>query len=85
MTFKMLPIRCFTCNKVIGRYDEQFEICKQKGEDLASFFDTFNITRYCCKKIFMTHIDIFQYDPKNNLENVQVSSGNMVTKILKAD
>jgi len=80
----MLPIRCFTCNKVIGRYDQQFEIYKKK-DDLPGFFDTFNITRYCCKKIFMTHIDIFEYDPKINLGNVQVSSGNTVTKIVKAD
>jgi hypothetical protein len=45
-----------------------------------------NITRYCCKKVFMTHIDIFQYNTEvDPSSHIQVSHGCNVTKIIKAD
>lgn len=51
----MFPVRCFTCNKVIGRYEEAYEArvpkvgCKQALNEL-------NITRFCCRRMFLTHV-----------------------------
>ena len=82
----MLPIRCITCNKVLGRYDHVFEKYKAEHDDLQAFFVDMNITRYCCKKVFMTHIDIFQYNPEvDPASHIQVSHGCNVSKIVKAD
>ena len=83
----MLPVRCITCNKVLGRYDAVFDKYKVENNDnLQSFFEDMNITRYCCKKVFMTHIDIFQYNTEvDPSSHIQVSHGCNVTKIIKAD
>lgn len=78
----MLPVRCFTCNKVIGQYENIF---KSEGKDLQGFFEKFNISRYCCQKIFMTHIDVYQYNNDINYDNIEIRSGNIEKKILKAD
>ena len=79
----MLPIRCFTCNKVIGRYNDAYEKYKN---DLPTFFKIYNINRYCCMKIFMTHIDIFQYEPKISYgDNIKIRSGNIEKKIVKSE
>ena len=80
----MLPIRCFTCNKVLGCYDSLFDEHK-KNADLNDFFEKYNIKRYCCKKIFMCHIDIYEFTPEVTLPHVHMSSGNTVKKILKTD
>ena len=50
----MLPIRCFTCNKVLGHYSDYVE---QKKINVA-FFKKYNIDRYCCKKILKSSVDI---------------------------
>lgn len=50
----MLPIRCFTCNKVLGHYSDYVE---QNKIDI-NFFTKNHIERYCCKKILLTSVDI---------------------------
>lgn len=85
----MLPVRCFTCNKIIGRYDQVFQNFKQKFIDEKSipykeFFEEHNIQRYCCRKIFMTYIDIFTEQKLPTLSNVQVHYATEEKKILLA-
>jgi len=61
----MLPVRCFTCNKVIGHLEQQLEEwktehdydCNAKDASLEPFFDKFEIERYCCRKMFLTFHD----------------------------
>lgn len=81
----MLPIRCFTCNKVLGRYNMVFERYKREGKEMSDFFSDCDIRRYCCKKIFITHIDIYQYEPEIEYGNIEIRSGNVEKKIIKAD
>ena len=49
----ILPIRCFTCNNILGHY---FHI-KEYNQEV---FDHFNIKRSCCKKILLHSIDIHE-------------------------
>ena len=81
----MLPVRCFTCNKILGRYDQIYE--KYKSEDrIQDFFNDFHIIRYCCRKIFLTHIDIYQInsDIKFPHDNIICKKENEIIKIIKA-
>ena len=50
----MLPIRCFSCNKVLGHYSDAFE----KGIINKDFLKNHHINRYCCQKILLTSVDI---------------------------
>lgn len=50
----MLPIRCFTCNKVLGHFSDYIENNKIDVE----FFKKFDIKRYCCKKVLLTSVDV---------------------------
>lgn len=59
----LLPVRCFSCNKVLGSYQKRLEaFWEEHGSTkaLSVFFETHRIHRYCCQKIFMCHIDLFQ-------------------------
>jgi DNA-directed RNA polymerase subunit N (RpoN/RPB10) len=54
-----MPIRCFTCGKVLGNKYEKFETYENKEQA----FIELGITRYCCKRMLFTNIDtekIFQ-------------------------
>ena len=48
-----MPIRCFSCGKVLGNKYEKFNSYKNK----ESAFKDLGIIRYCCKNILLTSID----------------------------
>ena len=54
----LVPVRCFSCNKVIGDSYEEFIERKEKGEDPAEVMNDLGIKRYCCRKIFVSHLDL---------------------------
>lgn len=54
----IIPVRCFTCGKVIGDKWDQFKERVGKGENPAKVLDSLNITRYCCRRIFLSHVDL---------------------------
>ena len=54
----LIPIRCFSCNKVIGGSYEELIERKENGEDPAEVMNDLGIKRYCCRKIFVSHLDL---------------------------
>ena len=52
----LIPIRCFSCNKVIGGSYEEF-VARRDDEDPAEVMDDLGIERYCCRRVFLTHKD----------------------------
>ena len=54
----LVPVRCFSCNKVIGGNYEEFVERRENGEDPGQVMDELGIDRYCCRKIYVTHIDL---------------------------
>jgi DNA-directed RNA polymerase I, II, and III subunit RPABC5 len=77
----LIPVRCFTCNKVLGQYWEPYMEELQKATNLSELenekktiviggdtilpksieckiLDELGITRYCCRTIMMTTVDL---------------------------
>ena len=64
----LIPVRCFTCNKVIGGYYEEFyeRVEKERAEKghkaaeamAVKVMDEKGIARYCCRRIYMAHTDL---------------------------
>lgn len=58
----MLPVRCFTCNKILGNLERSFHAWKGEvhydAQDpeasLLPFFEAHRISRYCCRRILLT-------------------------------
>jgi DNA-directed RNA polymerases I, II, and III subunit RPABC5 len=52
----ILPIRCFTCSKVIGHlwtpYQTQLQENPDKGKEIL---DNLNLKRYCCRRMLLTN------------------------------
>jgi DNA-directed RNA polymerase subunit N len=47
-----------SCGKVIGNKWEEFEERTQENnEDEGEVLDDLNIEKYCCRTIFLTHVD----------------------------
>ena len=54
----MIPVRCFTCGKVIGHLFEEYQRRVAAGEHPKAVMDSLGLERYCCRRMFLTHVDL---------------------------
>jgi DNA-directed RNA polymerase subunit N len=54
----MIPVRCFTCGKVIGEHWEEYRARTESGEDPAAVLDDLGINRHCCRRMMVSHRDL---------------------------
>ncbi|KAG0529113.1 hypothetical protein BDA96_05G070600 [Sorghum bicolor] len=56
----IIPVRCFTCGKVIGdKWDAYLELV-QADYDEEEALTALNLNRYCCRRMLMTHVDLIE-------------------------
>ncbi|MEA2054636.1 MAG: DNA-directed RNA polymerase subunit N [Candidatus Thermoplasmatota archaeon] len=52
----IIPIRCFTCGKVLGSLFEGYkERVYINGEEPEKVLDDLGIKRYCCRRTIISH------------------------------
>ncbi|CAC9891869.1 unnamed protein product, partial [Aureobasidium pullulans] len=59
----IIPIRCFSCGKVVADLWERYMILLDDGmaDGLAvDAMDKLGLTRYCCRRMLMTHVDLIE-------------------------
>ena len=54
----IIPIRCFKCGKVVSDKWEDFTTRVTAGEDAKKVLDSLGVTRYCCRRMILSHIEI---------------------------
>tara|TARA_Y100000310_G_C20540990_1_gene743280 strand:+ start:376 stop:573 length:198 start_codon:yes stop_codon:yes gene_type:complete len=54
----IIPIRCFSCGKPVGHLWEEFKELTEKGEEAKKTMDKLGLDRYCCRSLFMGHVDL---------------------------
>ncbi len=54
----IIPVRCFTCGKLIADKWEEFNQRVNAGEDSKKVLDSLGVTRYCCRRMILGHIEI---------------------------
>ena len=54
----IIPIRCFTCGKVIGGHYEEYKRQVDEGKSPKEVFEALGIDRYCCRRMFVAHVDL---------------------------
>ncbi|XP_059276748.1 putative late blight resistance protein homolog R1A-3 [Lycium ferocissimum] len=65
----IIPVRCFTCGKVIGNKWDQYHELLQAGYKEKAALDALGVVRYCCRRMLTTHVEfIDKLLSKNSLE-----------------
>ncbi len=54
----IIPIRCFSCNKPVGHLYEKYVKELEKGKSPKQVMDELGIKRYCCRGLFLSHVDL---------------------------
>lgn len=54
----IMPVRCFTCGKVVADHWEEFARRVKAGERPKQVLDEIGMTRYCCRRMFISQVDV---------------------------
>ncbi len=55
-----LPVRCFSCGKVLAPYYEKYLELLEEGKTPGEALDELGIKRYCCRRTIMAHVELHQ-------------------------
>jgi DNA-directed RNA polymerase subunit N (RpoN/RPB10) len=65
----IIPVRCFTCSKVIGNKWETYAREISNPENTPhSVLDNMGLKRYCCRRMLLSHVNIIDKFFKNFLK-----------------
>ncbi len=54
----IIPIRCWSCGKPIAHLWEKYKERIEKGESKKAVLDDLGVDRYCCRTMFLGHVDL---------------------------
>jgi len=54
----IIPVRCFTCGRIIGSDYERFIERVEKGEKPKEVLDDLGVERLCCRRMILSHVDL---------------------------
>lgn len=54
----IIPIRCFSCGKLIAHVYHPYLELIEKGEAPEKAFLDLGIERFCCKRMIVSHVDL---------------------------
>jgi len=56
----IIPIRCMACGKPIAHLWEEYKRRIAAGEDAKVVLDELGLERYCCRSVFLGHVDLIE-------------------------
>jgi DNA-directed RNA polymerase subunit N len=70
----IIPVRCFSCGKVVGDKWEPFSRRVAAGESPQKVLDDLGLERYCCSRMLLSHVDLVDEILKfhENRETVEI-------------
>ncbi len=75
----MFPVRCYTCNLLIGHFYNEWTRRVSDHEPRRDILDSFELNRMCCRRMFLTHVhvtnDLKQY---SNIDQTMDDSGTVM-------
>ncbi|ESL07723.1 DNA-directed RNA polymerase subunit [Trypanosoma rangeli SC58] len=72
----IIPVRCFTCGNVLADKYLLYLDLVAEGVAEETALDAFNLQRFCCRRMFLTHVDfsdlLLKFNPADT--NVMVNA-----------
>ncbi|MCK4949060.1 MAG: DNA-directed RNA polymerase subunit N [Thermoplasmata archaeon] len=53
----IIPVRCFSCGRVVASEWEEYQKKIGMGEDPQEVLDSLGLTRYCCRRMLLSNAD----------------------------
>ncbi len=79
----MIPVRCFSCNKVLGHLERPWQHAQRAYATPKQALDALGLRRECCRRVMLTYVDMVQltldYERTNDVCAPNDSSRDYVT------
>ncbi|RXN30324.1 DNA-directed RNA polymerases and III subunit RPABC5 [Labeo rohita] len=56
----IIPVRCFTCGKIVGNKWEAYLGLLQAEYTEGDALDALGLKRYCCRRMLLAHVDLIE-------------------------
>lgn len=56
----IIPVRCFTCGRVVGSAYEAYQKALSGGKSGKEALDSTGLTRFCCRRMLVSHVDLIK-------------------------
>ena len=56
----IIPVRCFTCGKVVGSSYPEYVKRASMGESPQKILDNLGLERYCCRRMIISHANLIE-------------------------
>jgi DNA-directed RNA polymerase subunit N (RpoN/RPB10) len=56
----IIPVRCFTCGKVVGSAYDEYKAGLAKGKKSKDALDATGLQRFCCRRMIISHVDLIK-------------------------
>lgn len=56
----IISIRCLSCGKPVAHLWADYTERVSKGEKIKKVLDELGLERYCCRALFMGHVDLLE-------------------------
>lgn len=53
-----LPVRCFTCDTVIGHHELKLLELSSNGVSMEEILKILNVSSDCCRRMILGHVDV---------------------------
>jgi len=71
----IIPVRCFSCGKLVGDKWESFSKRVAAGEHPKEALDDVGVERYCCRRMLLSHVnlidDILEFQEKKEVVDIR--------------
>ena len=71
----IIPVRCFSCGKLVGDKWEAFSKRVAAGEHPKEILDDVGVERYCCRRMLLSHVDliddILEFDENREVVDIR--------------
>lgn len=54
----IIPVRCFTCGKLVADKYNEFVSRVKSGEEPKTVLDSMGFKRYCCRRMLIAAMDV---------------------------
>ena len=54
----IIPIRCYSCGKIIGDKWNKYQTLLQKGVSSDEALTELGLRRYCCRRMILSHVNL---------------------------
>ncbi len=56
----IIPMRCFGCGKPLAHLFAEYKKRTEAGEESGKVLNELGLERYCCRALFMGHVDLIE-------------------------